>query len=245
MARAAADTGTAVLVATPHLHENFPDVHVAELGSATKRLQAEIDSAGIPLQIVPGGEVSFAWAVDHASEEDLTLASYGQRGTDLLLETPAGAWSLELMVRPFQRRGFRITLAHPERSHVFHLDPSRLAELAEQDVLLQIDADELLADPRSPARRLAEHLCRSGLASVIASDGHRAGPPRSVTALGNALEALEELVGSERTRWMTIDAPRAIVEGNPLPDAPPVAQRAQSRWRRFGRPGAGQAGGGN
>ena len=53
---------------------------MGELGSATKRLQAEIDSAGIPLQIVPGGEVSIAWAVDRASEEDLTLASYGQRG---------------------------------------------------------------------------------------------------------------------------------------------------------------------
>src|ERR1700691_1288522 len=105
MARAAAEGGTAVLAATPHLHEDFPEVHVAELGSATKRLQAEIDSAGIPLQIVPGGEVSIAWAVDRASEEDLTLASYGQRGTDLLLEAPAGGWQLELMVRPFQKRG--------------------------------------------------------------------------------------------------------------------------------------------
>jgi protein-tyrosine phosphatase len=239
MARAAAAGGTAVLVATPHLHEDFPDVHVAELGLATKRLQAEIDSAGIPLQIVPGGEVSIAWAVDQASEEDLTLASYGQRGTDLLLETPAGAWQLELMVRPFQGRGFRITLAHPERSHVFHLHPSRLARLAEQDVLLQLDADALLADPRSPVRRLAERLCRSGLATVIASDGHSAEPPRSVTALASALEVLAELVGPERARWMAIDAPRAIVEGEPLPKAPSV--RAPSRWRRFGRPGAGGA----
>jgi tyrosine-protein phosphatase YwqE len=212
---------------------------VAELASATKRLQAAIDSAGIPLQIVPGGEVSIAWAIDRASEEDLMLASYGQRGTDLLLETPAGAWQLELMVRPFQQRGFRITLAHPERSHVFHLGPSRLARLAEQDVPLQIDADALLADPRSPVRRLAELLCRNGLASVIASDGHSAGPPRSVTALGSALEVLEELVGPERTRWMAIDAPRAIVEGHPLPEGPSVVQRAPNRWRRFGRPAAG------
>jgi protein-tyrosine phosphatase len=179
--------------------------------------------------------VSIAWAVDQASDEDLRLASYGQRGTDLLLETPAGAWSLELMVRPFQRRGFRITLAHPERSRVFHLDPSRLERLTEQDVLLQIDADALLADPRSPVRRLADHLCRSGLASVIASDGHSAEPPRSVTVLASALEVLEELVGPERTRWMAIEAPRAIVEGHPLPQAPSVAQPAQSRWRRFGR----------
>jgi hypothetical protein len=88
---------------------------------------------------------------------------------------------------------------------------------------------------------LAEHMFRSDLASVIASDGHSAGPPRSVTALASALEVLEELVGPERTQWLAIEAPRAIVEGHPLPKAPSVVQQAPSRWRRFGRPRAGGA----
>ena len=234
MARAAAEAGTAVLAATPHLHENFPGVHPAETAAATARLQAEIDAAGIPLRIVCGAEVSILWAADRARKDDLALARYGQRGTDILLETPSEPWLIEPMVRRLQQQGFRVTLAHPERSRWFYTEPSRLARLVEQDVLLQIDADALLADARSPVRRLAEHLCRGGLAHVIASDGHSAQPPRSVTLLAAALETLETLVGPERARWMTIDAPRAIVEGQPLPEAPALPPPEQSSvWRRL------------
>lgn len=232
MARAAAESGTSILVATPHVHDRFPDVHLADLAGASQRLQTEVDRAGIPLQIVPGAEVSIAWAIERLPPDELILATYGQRGTDLLLETPTGvgAWQLERLVRPFQLQGLRVTLAHPERSQVFYNDPARLERLVERDVLLQVDADTLLGPARNPVRRLAEHLCRSGLAHVIASDGHSAELPRSVALMRSAVGPLEELVGPERAHWMTSDAPRAIVEGRPLPESPPVSGAGRRRW---------------
>ncbi len=46
----------------------------------------------------------------------------------------------------------------------------------------------------------------------------------TVTKLTDGLEALTDLVGAERARWMAADAPGAIVEGAQLPPEPPVVK---------------------
>ena len=58
-------------------------------------------AAGIDLQVVSGGEVSLLWALD-ASDEQLLLASYGQRGQDLLIETPDDVSMLEQLLSQVQ-----------------------------------------------------------------------------------------------------------------------------------------------
>jgi tyrosine-protein phosphatase YwqE len=86
-----------------------------------------------------------------------------------------------------------------------------------QGVLLEVDADALLLPRRgSPVRRLAERLCRDGLAHVLASDGHRAASWRPVTNLAAGVEALARLVGQARADWMARDAPTAIINGSEL-----------------------------
>ena len=62
------------------------------------------------------------------------------------------------------------------------------------------------------------------LAHVLASDGHRAESWRPVVTLAKGAAAARRLVGDDRTRWMTHEAPRAIVDGTRLPDAPPGRQ---------------------
>ncbi len=232
MARAAADTGVYTLAATPHLREDFPRVRVDNLAEASLHLQEALDSAGVELRIVVGAEVSVYWLLE-ASAEELRMATYGQAGTDLLVEAPNGAWLLGRLLEPVQAQGFRITLAHPERSAVFHQDPGRLVALTEQGVLLQVDADALLAPARSPVRRLTERLCQAGYVHAVASDGHSADSPRSVTVLAEAVGALEDLVGPERARWMVADAPDSILKGDPLPEAPEMPPSETGLLRRL------------
>ena len=50
MARAAADSGIAVIASTPHLRSDFPDVHVRELADRCEATQAAIDAAGIAIR---------------------------------------------------------------------------------------------------------------------------------------------------------------------------------------------------
>ncbi len=232
MLRAAAQSGITTLAATPHLRSDFPDVRIGELAGRCQQLQEAMSREQIDVLLVNGAEASLVWALE-ASDEELALASYGQRGTDLLIETPsANVVGLDGLLYRLRAKGFRITLAHPERSSEFQRDPARLAGLAQQGVLLQVNADALLSEPRnSPVARLGQRLCADGLAHAIASDGHRASSWRPVIRLAQAESAAAALVGPERARWLAQTAPAAIIEGTELPEAPAIV--AQRRRRRL------------
>ena len=232
MARVAVDSGISTIAATPHLRSDFPGVRIEEIGPRCQSLQEALNHAGIPLRVVPGGEVSLVWALE-ASDEELRLASYGQRGTDLLIETPNDVSMLDQLLFPIRAKGFRITLGHPERSAAFQRDPSRVERLVEQGVLLQVNGRALMGR-RSSSAALAEHLCREGFAHLIASDGHRAAEWRPITDLAAGFEVLTGLVGVERARWMAAEVPATIATGAALPPPPAIeAPRRARRWRRL------------
>ena len=230
MARAAAAAGTVVLAATPHLHANFPNVDVEQIATGVEQVQAAIDAERIALRLVPAAEASLVWALE-ASDEHLRLATYGQRGTDLLIETPNDVSMIEQLIYQVRLRGVRVTLAHPERSETFQRAPERLARLHEQGILLQVNASGLLR-AHSPGRKLIEHLVRNELADVMASDGHRATEWRPVSALADGAAALTALVGPARAQWMVCDAPGAIVAGQPLPPAPGIERPRRGLFAR-------------
>jgi protein-tyrosine phosphatase len=183
------------------------------------------------VEVVSGGEVDLAWAQE-ASDEDLRLVSYGQRGSDVLLETPYGLLpsTFEALLFGIQVRGYRILLAHPERNPTFRNDPARLAALVARDVLVQVSAGALASARRnSPSRRLTLWLIERGLCHVIASDSH--GRSRRREPLSRAVAEAERTVG-EVARQMVTAAPEAILAGEPVP-AP--GKRRSWRRRRFSR----------
>ena len=238
LARVAAEQGTRVLAATPHLRADFPDVHPDELGTRCDEVRAAIDEAGIELEVVQGGEAGVMWAVN-ASDDDLRAGSYGAGGTDLLVETPYGPLNdtFEQLLFTLPERGYRLLLAHPENNPTFQRSPERLHEIVERGVLLQVTARSLIrADRKKGPRPLAESLVRDGLAHVLASDAHSAHQLRP-PVLGAGAAAAAELVGEKRARWMVEDVPAAILAGEPLPEAPPaeLVERRGGLLARFRR----------
>lgn len=233
MARAAVSSGTSTIVSTPHLRSDFPDVDVHELTGRCDRIRDALAHEAIPLSVVCGGEVALVWALE-ASPDALRLASIGQRGTDLLVETPSQFPArLDQLLFQLRLEGYRIILAHPERSPEFHRKPAQLEELTGQGILLQVNAEAVLGRSGAGVGRFARRLCTDGLAHVVASDGHRGSGWRPVTALSEAADALAELVGPERAQWMASTAPRAIADGTGLQEAPPVvAKQARRLFRR-------------
>ena len=163
MLRAAAAAGIGTIAVTPHLRSDFPDVRVTELAPRAQQLREAGEMAGIDIRIISGAEVSLVWALE-ASDEQLALATYDQRGTDLLIETPTfNVIGLESLLYRLRAKGLRVTLAHPERSVDFQRDPARLVELVRQGVLLQVNAETLLKGRRrSDAQRLGRYLCARG-----------------------------------------------------------------------------------
>jgi protein-tyrosine phosphatase len=216
LADALADDGVRIAAATPHLRADHPRVRPSGLAGRVAQLQREIDEAGIPLELCIGGEVDVVWAY-RASDDELRQVSFGERGHDLLLETPYGMLppAFEGVVASLRDRGFRITLAHPERNPTFKEDPRRLSRLVHGGVLVQVSADSLTELPRrSRTRRLAARLVGEGLAHVIATDSHGAASGRRAV-LSEAVAAAERLVPATALHLVT-DAPAAILTGDPL-----------------------------
>jgi protein-tyrosine phosphatase len=218
MLAAAGAAGTSTVVATPHLRPDFPGVDVFELADRCRALRAAAEGVAPAVTVVGGAEISLGWALA-ATDGELALASYGQRGRDLLIETPFSAMPpIEPILGELRSRGYRVVLAHPERSPDFQRDRERVRGLVEEGTLLQVNAASLVSEsPRSRTRKLSRWLCEEGLAHAIASDAHRASSWRPVGLLADGVVALGELVGDARARWMAESVPGAIVEGRELP----------------------------
>jgi protein-tyrosine phosphatase len=216
--------GVTTIAATPHLRDDHPDVRPFELAGRTARLQAALDSAGVAVKLVTGGEVDVRWA-QRAGEDELRAVSYGGHGRDVLAEVPYGelAPQFEDLVFRLRVRGYRVLLAHPERSPTFQRDAERLRALVEQGCLVQVTASALASRTRrSRSRKLAIALVREGIAHVIASDTHSVAGGRA--SLADAVEALRK-DAPRRARWMVTEAPAAILAGDPLPRAPAERHR--------------------
>ncbi len=230
-AEGAATDGVRVIAATPHLREDHPGVRPQELASRREELEVHLAEREIQVDVVSGGEVDLAWAQE-ASDEDLRLVSYGQQGSDLLLETPYGELpsTFEALLFGIQVRGYRILLAHPERNPTFRKDPDRLAALVARGVLVQVTAGALVGARRgSPSRRLALWLIERGLCHVIASDSH--GPSGRRGSLSGAAAEAERAIG-EAARQMVTAAPAAILAGEAV--SSPSVRRSWVK-RRFSR----------
>ena len=231
---AAQEVGT--VAATPHCRPDHPGVVPSELAGRCRQLNERLADEGVGLRALPAGEVDLLWGLE-ASDEELRLVSYGQRGDTLLLETPYGPLPtvFEELVFGLTVKGFRLLLAHPERNPSFREDPQRLAELVRRGLLVQVTATSLIHSPkRSRSAAMARKLVGDGLAHVIASDSHGPAAPDRASLRDGALAAVE-LVGKPRTRWLVIDVPAAIVAGEPLPPAPPARQVKRPLLGRLGR----------
>jgi len=224
MARVAVAAGTRAIATTSHLGYAFtvaPDDIARGRAAMAERLAAE----GIELELLPGGEI----APDRlpALDDDTLRAVALGGGPYVLFEcpfSPVGA-GMEMMAADLQRRGFRVLLAHPERSPSFQRDLGLLAGLVDRGALAQITTGSLAGGFGDVPRRAALAMLERGLVHVLASDAHdarRRGP--DLRAHGDALDP-------DQHAWMTTAAPAAIVAGDPLPPRPPLRRARGVRAR--------------
>ena len=235
LANMAVTDGVETVVATPHLRADHPGVKPRELAGRVAHVQEQLSNHEIHLRVITGAEVDLLWARE-ASKQDLELASLGQAGRDILLETPYSTLSslFEPMVAEIAGKGYRITLAHPERNGSFQRRPERLELLIDSGVLIQLSAGSLLGRKSSPEQQLALRLLEGRRAHVLASDAHTTEPWRRPN-LSAGFAALAALSPSLAT-WMVRDAPGAILAGRRLTSPPEVKAtgfRALFRHRRM------------
>ena len=102
------------------------------------------------------------------------------------------------LVAHVQAKGFRVLLAHPERSPSFLQDPSALRALVERGAYAQLTAGSLSGVFGAAVRRASRSFLEQGLIHVVASDAH--------TAHGGRSPALRTLVAGTLAEWRQDDA---------------------------------------
>jgi len=212
----AAEHGTALLFATPHVWPVLPLTdereHAVRAGFDELRAQA-------PLELRLGFELTPTAAL---LRED--LARYELEGTGaVLLDTPfVGPLNLLTdLAELAEAQGLRVILAHPERAEATQAERSALEQLAERGRVIQVNGSSLLGYHGAAAEEVGWWLVEEGLAGLVASDGHRPSRPARLDA---AFAAVEARVGEGATALFDGSA----LGGGGLASAEPTRSRGAS-----------------
>ncbi|HZG34469.1 MAG TPA: CpsB/CapC family capsule biosynthesis tyrosine phosphatase [Gaiellaceae bacterium] len=172
LCREAARRGTAVLFATPHVWPHLPLTDQRE-----ERIRRSFD------ELLPRAALELRLGFEltpHLRLLDEDLGRYRLGGTDrVLIEVPfwTGFDELLLVAEHAADCGLVPVIAHPERAEEVLARPTLADELAARGWLLQVNGSSLLGRHGFASRELAFDFLERGLASVVASDGHRQARP--------------------------------------------------------------------
>ncbi|MEI7559845.1 MAG: CpsB/CapC family capsule biosynthesis tyrosine phosphatase [Actinomycetes bacterium] len=173
LARAQVECGVRTVVATPHVNLETPN-DPETIARGVAEMTVALKEHDLDLTILPGAEVdiTLAGGLDDATLHGLTLG-----GTQwLLLEAPLspGGVGFSEAVQAVQARGFRILLAHPERSPAVQRRPEVIDDLVAVGVRCQITAGALVGKFGGVVQKTAYELVRKGVVHNVASDAHEA-----------------------------------------------------------------------
>ena len=212
-----ASQGVTVMAATPHVRDDYPTTPDVMEG-AVAEVRADFEAHRVPVEVVHGAEVDLGllWAIP---QEDLPRLTIAQTGRYLLLEFPYRGWpfALDSAVKRLVELGVTPLLAHPERNPEVQDRPERVRGIVESGALVQVTAASLEGSRDRAAQAAGLRLLDLGLVHVLASDSH--GPHISREGMAAAAAMLGD---PGLARYLTVDAPGAIVAGEPVPQRPQV-----------------------
>jgi protein-tyrosine phosphatase len=164
----AAQHGTTVLFATPHVWPHFAltDDREQDVRKAFEQMRRHA-----PLDLRLGFELTPSRALLSESPERYVL-----EGTDrVLMEVPftGGADLLFALAAHVESAGLRPVVAHPERTEAVLDDPGVADELAARGWAVQVNATSLTGRHGPEIEELGWLFVETGVATVVASDGHR------------------------------------------------------------------------
>lgn len=220
MSRVAAETGTKVVLATPHRKDVTEDWSVPYLRSLIADMNAQNQAHGVDLSLVLG--------MENHLDTDLPAEIAAGRALPMndtryiLIEMPffGRAEFLEDTLSEVQSMGLIPVLAHPERIEAFQEDPELLRRFLKNGMLSQITSGSVIGFWGEDVKKFTHSLLEQRVAHVMSSDTHHSNGGRS-PRMDVGLERAADIVGYEAAQAMLIDTPKAILNDDPLDVEPP------------------------
>lgn len=215
LCRRLAAEGIVTVVATPHQLGRFEGCNeAARVREAVRSLNESLGNSGVPLNVVPGGEVRVDERICQLLRADkiLTLADGGRY---ILLELPHEVFiDIEPLLTELASMGIQSVISHAERNTSLAAMPKVLLRWLEHSAHLQITASSLVGDFGPEVQRTAWHFLTSGWATLVATDSHdiNGRRPRMRAAFGRISTEL----GEDLARLVCIENPSRVVNGQDI-----------------------------
>ena len=216
MLQIAADCGTEVIIATPHVIEGswLPDWD--EIVAGCSNLTQSMEAASISqLTIYPGAEVALNMDIlDRISGPGKYCINSSQY---MLIELPAThiPQFADEFFFTLQARGITPIVAHPERHPELGRNPHILKDWINRGILAQINGTSITGRMGERTMKTAELFLTNGMAHVIGSDAHS--PRHRTPRLTETKIKLHKLVGKDYATQLLITNPQAIINNEYIP----------------------------
>lgn len=209
-ARMFVEAGYTHLTCTPHVWPQLPHNTVESIRRETASLQRACDEAGIPVRLLPGGELNLEWywpAIRERKPDQ--IPSFGLAGKHLIFDFWADLFPefLTEAVAHLQKLGFTLIMAHPERVRAFQRDVRMIERLEKMGLLLQCNSWCLMDRPGLPTRDISERLLKEGRYFCLGTDTHNAA---SLPVRLQGIEQAVEMVGEQAVRKLTVENPAKL-----------------------------------
>ena len=219
--------GVTTVVATPHQLGRYDGQNdSATVRRHVRELQAAINLAGIPLSVLPGGDIRLDERLLRLVEED-RVTTIADNGRALLVELPHEVYlDPARVLEKLCEAGLVPVLTHPERHRYLQRRPDSVAQWVERGAVLQITAGSLAGEFGEAARIASRYWIAKGWVGVVAGDAHSADnrPPRMTIAY----EAIATEFGSAVARDLCVVNPARLVAGESVGPAKVPAQHGEA-----------------
>ena len=191
MAQIAAESGTQVMVATPHcnLPRNFrTNFFDEEYRSLFDRTEQAIRKEGIPLRLLPGMEVYITEDLPQLLVDGKIMPLNGSRYVLMEFAMDGDPDFARYILPRIRRTGAVPVIAHVERYGFLQDDPLLALRWREEGDVIQCNKGSFLGRFGRREMNTAYYLMDCGIVDVIASDTHR--PVVRTPDMGEAYELL-------------------------------------------------------
>lgn len=229
MARKAVASGITDIIATPH-HLNGVYLNPRKsILKAVAILRSRLAEEGVPLNIYPGSELHLAPELLGELEQGEAM-TYADLGKAVLVEFPSHTipTGSEQILENLLYRGLTPVVAHPERNSTLCKDRERVGEWVAQGCKLQLTTQSCAGDFGRSIQAISRYWCERGWVHLIASDAHRT--ERRAPDMRAGAAKIEQWLGAEAARLMSVDNPKRLKNGEDLVSVAP-AKRRQEKMR--------------
>ena len=210
--------GVSVVACTPHIlpglyHNAGPDIRLR-----VQNLQAELDQAGIALQLTTGADVHMVPDLVAGLRQGRLLSLADSRY--VLVEPPhhVAPQRFEEFFFNILVAGYVPILTHPERLSWVGPQYAAIERMVRSGVWMQITAGSLTGAFGRTAMTLAERMLKDGLVHILASDAHDT--TRRPPALGRGRDLAARFVGAREAEHLVETRPRGILSNTAVSALP-------------------------